>query len=59
MVYAHIDDEVRDLRIKLGNMHRQQLELSSALLDYIRADMAAPWMASATRLEGILLEILK
>lgn len=44
---------------RLDALEKREKELAEALLDYLRADIAAPWMAAAKRLEELLADRLK
>jgi hypothetical protein len=44
---------------RLDLLEAQQRELAAALLDYIRSDMATPWMDSAKRLQSVLVRLMR
>lgn len=44
---------------RIEALEKREKELAEALLDYLRADIAAPWMAAAKRLEELLADRLK
>jgi hypothetical protein len=44
---------------RIEALEKRERELAQALLDYLRADLAATWMESAKRLETLLEERLK
>jgi hypothetical protein len=51
--------EVKATRARLDALENRQRQLAAVLLDYVRADMEAPWMPAAKRLETLLLDLLK
>jgi uncharacterized protein with PIN domain len=44
---------------RIGLLEAQQHELASAILDYVRADLAAPWMDAAKRLQATLVRLIR
>lgn len=46
----------KDLSARLDALEQNEWDLAVALLDYLRADMATPWMAPAKRLEALLMQ---
>lgn len=51
-------DRLADLGKRLTTIEDNQYELCKGLLGYLRADMATPWLASASALEVVLLDLL-
>lgn len=52
-------DIVGDVTVRLDALEAREAELSEALLEYLLADLAAPWAPAAKRLERVLVARLK
>lgn len=52
-------DRLAALEAKQREAEARETAMAEALLDYVRADLAAPWAASGKRLEKLLAERLQ
>lgn len=59
MDHGDISERVEELIHRVGKLEEREIDLAAAILDYLHADMAAPWMPAAKRLEKVLMERLK
>lgn len=53
-----LDALVQEINTRVTVLEMDQRELAEALLGYLRADMATPWLGSAKKLEEVLLKML-
>jgi hypothetical protein len=53
------DERIETMLARIGKLEERERERDELILGYIRADMAAPWMVSAKRLEAFLMRELK
>lgn len=53
------DPVIESLIFRVSALEIRERYLTEALLDYIRADLAAPWVPAAKRLEALLMSKAK
>jgi hypothetical protein len=53
-ISSSVSFDVENIVSRLDALETRECELAEALLDYLIADLAAPWVPAAKRLEAVL-----